>query len=183
VEINITGRHLELTKGITDYAKKRFKKVEEYFDFKENGKLHIVISVDKYIHSAEANLNGQKHSFTAKVTSKDMYTSLDLLETKLITQIKKHKDKIVKPVKGAKRPGIEKILASVPVSGKSGGDKYNEVVEEDLMAAKPMNTEEAMEEAEMAPEKMVLFFNVDFNKVCLIRKRKDKKFGLTISKY
>jgi len=29
----------------------------------------------------------------------------------------------------------------------------------------------------------MMFYNVDFNKVCLLRKRKDGKFGLTISKY
>ena len=59
MEINITGRHLELTKGITDYAKKRFKKVEEYFDFKENGKLHIVISVDKISIQRKPILTGK----------------------------------------------------------------------------------------------------------------------------
>ena len=46
-----------------------------------------------------------------------------------------------------------------------------------------MNTEEAVEELEIAREPIMMFFNVDFNKVCLLRKRKDGKYGLTISKY
>jgi putative sigma-54 modulation protein len=183
VEITITGRHVDLTKGINDYVKKKFKKVEGYFDFKENGALHIVITVEKYRHTAEAILHGKKHNFAAKVESKDMYSSIDLLEDKLMAQIKKHKDKLDKPVKGKTRVSSSNILATLSSASSAKGDQYNEIIEEELQALKPMNTEEAMEEVEISPEKILLFFNVDFNKACLIRKRKDKKYGLTISKY
>jgi len=181
VRIALTGRHITLTKAIKDYAKKRFKKIEDYFDFKQKGELEIIIEVQKYRHLAEANLFSKRHKFTAKVETKDMYSSIDMLETKLINQIKKHKDKIVK---GEKTRGRKlNILANISSADTMKGEKYNEIVEEDMQALKPMNTEEAMEEAELGKEHQMMFYNVDFNKVCLIRKRKDGKYGLTISKY
>ncbi|MFP4465917.1 MAG: ribosome hibernation-promoting factor, HPF/YfiA family [Candidatus Goldiibacteriota bacterium] len=181
MKFNMTGRHITLTKGIKDYTKKRFKKLEEYFDFKQNGELHIVIDVQKYRHLAEANLVSKKHNFTAKVETKDMYASIDKLETKLVGQIKKHKDKLIKPEK--KKDKKTAVLDNIVSADSMSGENYHEVVEEDLEAVKPMNTEEAIEELGMSKEKIFMFYNVDFNKTCILRKRKDGKYGMTISKY
>ena len=182
MKFTITGRHVTLTKSIKSYAQKRFEKIDGYFDFKESGELHIIIEVQKYRHIAEANLHSKKHEFSAKVETKDMYSSIDMIETKLMAQIKKYKDRLVKGEKSKnKRFNLLANITSVSTSMK--GEKYNEIVEEDLQAVKPMNTEEAMEEAEMSSEKAMIFYNIDFNKVCFIRKRKDGKYGMTISKY
>jgi putative sigma-54 modulation protein len=183
VKFTITGRHVTLTKSIKSYAQKRFEKIDEYFDFKESGELHIIIEVQKYRHIAEANLHSKKHEFSAKVETKDMYSSIDMIEAKLMAQVKKHKDKIVKGEKSRNKRFnlLANISAGSSITMK--GEKYNEVIEEELQALKPMNTEEAMEEAEMSSEKAMIFYNIDFNKVCFIRKRKDGKYGLTISKY
>jgi len=181
VKFSITGRHVSLTKAIKTYAQKKFDKIDSYFDFRESGELHVIIEVQKYRHIAEANLHSKKHEFTAKVETKDMYSSIDMLETKLIAQIKKHKDRLVRGEKAKNRK--YNLLANISSMSSMKGEKYNEVVEEDLQALKPMNTEEAMEEAELSQEKTMIFYNIDFNKVCLIRKRKDGKYGMTISKY
>jgi putative sigma-54 modulation protein len=182
VKFTITGRHVALTKAIKIYAQKRFEKIDGYFDFKESGELHIIIEVQKYRHIAEANLHSKKHEFSAKIETKDMYSSIDMIETKLMAQIKKHKDRLVKGEKSKnKRYNLLANISSASTTMK--GEKYNEVIEEDLQALKPMNTEEAMEEAEISNEKAMIFFNIDFNKVCFIRKRKDGKYGMTISKY
>ena len=181
MKFSITGRHVSLTKAIKEYAKKRFKKVEDYFDFKQKGELFITIDVQKYRHFAEANLKSQYHNFTAKVETKDMYSSIDMLEAKLVGQIKKFKDKIVKGEKSRNRR--INMLANINYASTMKGEKYNEIIEEELQALKPMNTEEAIEEVEMNRDKLMMFYNIDFNKVCLLRKRKDGKYGMTISKY
>ncbi len=182
LEINITGRHLTLTKGIKQYVEKKFKKIEDYFDFKEHGELHVIIEVQKYRHMVEANLSSKWHKFSAKAETKDLYSAIDMIEDKLVAQIKKQKDKMDRGDK--KQNKRINILANLGSVTNVKGEKYNEIVEEeDIQALKPMNTEEAMEELEMSKEQMMMFYNVDFNKVCLLRKRKDSKYGLTISKY
>lgn len=181
MKISITGRHIDLTKAIKNYVEKKFSKLEGYFDFRDNGELHIIIEVQKYRHIAEANLHSKDHKFTAKVETKDMYSSFDGLEEKLLNQIKKHKDKLSKHDKS--RNKRINMLANISSVSTMKGEKFNEVVEEELQALKPMNTEEAIEELEISKEGFMLFFNADFSKVCLLRKRKDGRFGLTISKY
>lgn len=181
MEILLTGRHVDITDAIKNYAEKKLSKLDDYFDFKESGRLHVVISVEKFRHIAEGNLRSKKHNISAKVETTDMYSSIDKLEDKLLTQIKKLKEKQQKVIK-SKNKKIN-ILANISNVISSAGEKYNEIIEEELQATKPMNTEEAIEEAELTKEKLILFYNVDFNKVCLLRKRKDGKYGLTISKY
>ena len=183
MKFTITGRHVTLTKAIKSYAQKRFEKIDGYFDFKESSELHIIREVKKYHHIAEANLQSKKHEFSAKVETKDMYSSIDMIEAKLMAQIKKHKDRIVKGEKSKNKR--YNLLANISYAGSTTmkGEKYNEIVEEELQALKPMNTEEAMEETEISDEKAMIFYNIDFNKVCFIRKRKDGKYGMTISKY
>jgi putative sigma-54 modulation protein len=182
LEINITGRHVTLTKAIKQYAVKKLKKIEDYFDFKEHGELHIILEVQKYRQLAEANLTSKGHKFSAKVETKDLYSSIDMIEDKLLSQIKKLKDKMERGEK--KKDKRINILANIGTVTSVKGEKYNEIVEEeDIQAIKPMNTEEAMEELSIAKEQIMMFFNADFNKVCLLRKRKDGKYGLTISKY
>jgi putative sigma-54 modulation protein len=190
LEINITARHVTLTKAIKQYAEKKFMKLEDYFDFKEHGELHIIIEVQKYRHMAEAVLTSKWHKFSARVESKDMYSSLDLIEDKLLSQIKKQKGKINKGEKKLDRSEKKlsgksmNILANLGNTTNVKGENYNEIVEEeDIQAAKPMNTEEAVEELAISKDAAMMFYNADFNKVCLLRKRQDGKYGLTISKY
>jgi putative sigma-54 modulation protein len=181
VQIFITGRHITLTNAIKSYANKKFEKLNDYFDFKESGELHITIDVQKYRHIAEGILRSKQHEFTAKVETKDMYSSIDMLEAKLLVQVKKQKERIVKGEK-VKNKRLN-LLANISTIQSMKGEKYNEIIEEDIQALKPMNTEEAIDELETTDDKIMLFYNVDFNKVCLLRKRKDGKFGLTISKF
>lgn len=181
MQIHITGRHITLTNAIKNYAIKKFEKLNDYFDFRESGELHITIEVQKYRHIAEGILRSKQHEFTAKVETKDMYSSIDMLEAKLLIQIKKHKERLVKGER-VKNKKIN-LLANISTARSMKGEKYNEIIEEDMQATKPMNTEEAIEELSNIDDKIMLFYNVDFNKVCLIRKRKDGKFGLTISKF
>ncbi len=181
MQIFLTGRHITLTNAIKSYAQKKFEKFNDYFDFKDSGELHITIEVQKYRHIAEGILHSKQHEFTAKVETKDMYSSIDMLEAKLLVQVKKHKERIVKGEKI--RNKRLNLLVNISSVKSMKGEKYNEIIEEELQALKPMNTEEALEEIETTDEKILLFYNIDFNKVCLLRKRKDGKFGLTISKF
>ncbi len=178
MEFSITGRHVEITQAIKNYAEKKLGKLENYFDFKENGEIHIIVTVEKYRHTAEGTIRSKRHEFSAKVESKDMYSSLDLLEDKLISQVKKQKEKVKKEGKtrARKSENLEKF-SSINEEG-----EFADVVEEELWAAKPMDTQEAMNEVELMPEKAMMFYNVDFKKICLIRKRKDGKYGISISK-
>lgn len=91
--IQITGRHVEVTKAIHDYVVDKFEKIERHFDHITNS--HIILEVEKQDHKAEATVHASGHAdFFAEAKEKNMYAAIDLLIDKLDRQVVKHKEKI-----------------------------------------------------------------------------------------
>ena len=91
--IQITGRHVEVTPPIHDYVVDKFDKIERHFD--HITKVHVILEVEKQEHKAEATVHAAGHAdLFAKASDKNMYAAIDLLVDKLDRQIIKHKEKI-----------------------------------------------------------------------------------------
>ncbi len=92
MQINITGHHLELTTSLKDYVEKKFEKLTRHFDHVIN--VHVVLTVEKLDHHAEASLQVSGNKIFAEATSDGMYAAVDSLVDKLDRQIVKHKEKL-----------------------------------------------------------------------------------------
>lgn len=92
MQINISGRHVELTPTLRDYVHNRFQKLERHFD--KISQIHAILSVEKLRHKAESTLHMAGGEIYAESTSTDMYTAIDTLADKLVRQVQKHKDKL-----------------------------------------------------------------------------------------
>ncbi len=91
--IQITGRHVEVTSAIHDYVVEKFEKIERHFDHITNA--HIILEVEKQDHKAEATVHASGHAdFFAEAKEKNMYAAIDLLIDKLDRQVVEHKEKI-----------------------------------------------------------------------------------------
>lgn len=91
--IQITGRHLEITQAIKDYVNKKFERLERHFD--HITQVHVVLSVEKTDQIAEATLNAAGHaSFFAESKDVNLYAAIDHLVDMLNRQIVKHKEKL-----------------------------------------------------------------------------------------
>lgn len=91
--IQITGRHVEVTPAIQDYVQKKFERIERHFDHITN--IHVILEVEKKDQLAEATIHASGHAdLFAQAKEKNMYAAIDLLVDKLDRQIVKHKEKI-----------------------------------------------------------------------------------------
>ncbi len=90
MNITIQGRHLTVTPSIHDYVKNKLKKIKFYFEHVVHA--HVVLSVVKNSQLAEATITVEKTHFHNKVTSEDLYKSIDSLFDKLERQVSKHKE-------------------------------------------------------------------------------------------
>jgi len=91
---NISGQHVEVTPALNDYAREKLSKIEKIFQ--NTTTIHVVLRVDDKQQKAEAEvkLAGDKNVIFAAAASEDMYKSIDELEKKLVTQVKKYHTKI-----------------------------------------------------------------------------------------
>ena len=92
MHINLTGHHVELTPPLHDYVNNKMEKLERHFDHVTD--IHVVLSVEKLRHKAEATLHVSGGTLFADAVQEDMYAAIDSLTDKLDRQVKKHKEKL-----------------------------------------------------------------------------------------
>lgn len=94
MQLNITGRHIEVTDSLKDYLDNKFLKLERHFDNINN--VHVILNVEKMNQIAEATLHLNGGEIFAMAEHNDMYAAIDSLIDKLDRQVIKHKEKIKK---------------------------------------------------------------------------------------
>lgn len=91
MQITIAGRHVEVTEALKAHIEKELEKTRGHFDRVIDA--NVVLTVEKHRHIAEITLNANGVRFHGKVSSPDMYTSVDATVDKLDNQIRKFKDR------------------------------------------------------------------------------------------
>jgi len=92
MQIILTGHHVDITQPLRDYVNEKMKRLERHFDHVTD--VHVVLSVEKLRHKAEATMHLAGNDLFADHTEEDMYAAIDGLVDKLDRQLKKHKEKL-----------------------------------------------------------------------------------------
>ncbi len=92
MQLNITGRHIEVTEALNNYIHEKFNRISRHFDQVLN--IDVILEVQKLEHKSEASLYVSGNHIFANSSSNDMYASIDALTDKLDRQLLKHKEKI-----------------------------------------------------------------------------------------
>ena len=92
MQIDLTGQHVEITPPLREYVNNKLERLARH-----SGQLmdiHVILSVEKLRHKAEATLRVNGGSVFADATEEDMYAAIDALTDKLDRQVKKHNEKL-----------------------------------------------------------------------------------------
>lgn len=90
--IEITGRHVDVSDSMRDYAEKRLAKL--VVEFPRVDKVHVILDIQKFTHMAEVVAHAARHiQLEAKATSENMYASIDEAVDKVEAQLRKTLDK------------------------------------------------------------------------------------------
>lgn len=92
MHIDLTGHHTEITEPLRDYVKAKMERLERHFDHVID--VHVVLTVEKLRHKAEANMLLSGNKIHADAVEEDMYAAIDALVDKLDRQVVKHKEKL-----------------------------------------------------------------------------------------
>jgi ribosome hibernation promoting factor len=92
MQIDITGQHLGVTAALRSYIQSKFERLTRHFDHVIG--VHVVLTVSKLEHEAEATLQVVHGKIFADAVDSDMYAAIDALTDKLDRQIKKYKEKL-----------------------------------------------------------------------------------------
>ena len=92
MQISLSGHHVEITDSLRNYVNEKIGKLERHFD--QALDIHVILTVEKLRHKAEATLHVSGSSLHADSVQEDMYAAIDGLVDKLDRQGKKHKEKL-----------------------------------------------------------------------------------------
>ena len=91
MNLNLTGRHLEITPAIRAHVLDKLDKITRHFDHVID--VNIVLSVDKLQQKAEANVHLSGKTIVVECDDANLYVAIDSLVEKLDRQILKYKEK------------------------------------------------------------------------------------------
>ncbi len=94
MQLNITGRHVEITDSLRDYVNSKFGKLERHYDHINN--VHVILDIEKLQQKAEATIKVSGGELFATSQHQDMYAAIDGLIDKLDRQVIKHKEKVAR---------------------------------------------------------------------------------------
>ncbi len=167
MNVIVTGRHMDVTENLKNYAEEKVRKFEKYLS--NISEAMVTLSVEKYRHKAEVLLKVNGVLIQAEGTTGEMYSSIDNVVEKLEKQVKKYKEKLVSHRKGEGK--------TFQVESKEE-ERQPEIIKRKSFEMKPMTPEEAAMQMDLLSKAFFVFTNSSSGDINVVYKRDDGNIGL-----
>lgn len=94
MNIEFTGRHIEVTPAIRTHVEDHFNRIGHLFDGKP-ANIHVIIEVERGLSRSEIVINWRNDVLAANSSVADMYLSLSQTIDKIEKQARRLKDKVI----------------------------------------------------------------------------------------
>lgn len=93
MQLSVTGRHVDITGPMRQYAEEKALKLARFFDRIDS--IDIIVDREPIQHRIEVVIHtDHKQSLVGQVAAGDFYEAIDLVVDKLSQQLRKHKEKL-----------------------------------------------------------------------------------------
>jgi putative sigma-54 modulation protein len=189
LKIIITGRNIELTPPLKEFAEKKMESIKTYVE--QLQEIDMILSVEKtknqgILHTAEVTVWAKGINFRATQSHPDMYAAMDLILDKLQKQIGKYKDKLkAKPNRKHKQRDFHFKhqvfnVPEAPVLTQAEELSKSEpmIVRSNNFFSKPMFVDEAADQLKCLQQEFIVFSNAQSGEVNVVYRRNDGNIGL-----
>jgi putative sigma-54 modulation protein len=172
MQTSVTFKNLDPSENLKSYARGKLDRFDKFLD--NPAEANVVLSVEKFRHIAEININGDRLTINGKEETNDMYSAIDMVLDKLEKQIKKNKQKI-RERRGALKTRTKEMIAEniAPVEEEPAREIRIKNIE-----YKPMDVEEAVMQMDLVTDDFLVFTNARTDQINVLYRRKDGDFGL-----
>jgi len=182
MQIIFSGKHVEVTPALKQYAETKLNKLSRFFDGVQE--VHVMESTLRNQHIVEVTLKANGTLIRAEERSADMYSSIDLVVDKLERQLSRYKERFLTRTReslGGHKPAEsapETVAANTAEEEGAGEENASRIVRTKRFAVKPMDPEEAALEMEMIGHDFYVFRNAENDEVNVVYRRRDGNYGL-----
>lgn len=171
--LTFTGTNMEVTDALKQMTKKKFGKLDKYFE--EDVKADVTFSVEKERQILEVTINLPGTILRAEEATDDMYATIDKVVDILERQIRKHKTKLQNRYQDGRTIRFENIA---PLTREEEEKEKPKIVKTKRFDMKPMDVEEAVLQMELLRHNFFMFLNAETDDLNVLYKRKDGNYGL-----
>ncbi len=172
MQTSVTFKNIDSSENLRTYVSDKLDRFDKYLY--NPAEANVVLSVEKFRHIAEININGDRLNINGKEETEDMYSAIDMVLDKLESQIKKSKEKIRARRGAHKSREKEGFALDVPPLE---DDRTGQVRIKNI-EYKPMHVEEAVMQMDLIDQNFLVFTNARTNNVNVLYRRKDGDYGL-----
>jgi putative sigma-54 modulation protein len=179
--IIITGRHVEITDAIREYATKKIESL--HLDYPRIIEAKVILDIEHHRQIAEIILFCADHIvIEVKSTTEDIYASLDESTSKIARRMRKFKTRLLKSHRPRKNGSIRHIEEQVFHADDLHGEEETieaAYVHKEPYKVRPLFPDEAILDLEMSSARpFVVFHNQATHKLAIMFRRKDGEYGL-----
>lgn len=173
MNLNYTGKNMDLTDALRDVTEKKMGKLDKYFQKDIQG--NVTFSSEKNRKIIEVTINLPGTIIRAEESTDDMYASIDKAVDVLERQIRKYKTRLQKKYQNNKTIRFENLS---PLKEEEEEDDSPKIVRRKRFLLKPMMAEEAILQMELLGHNFYVFMDADTGTSNIIYKRRDGNYGL-----
>lgn len=165
---SVRFKNLEPSDALKAYVKEKLDRMDKYFNGPADA--NVVLSIEKFRHSAEINIMGDRLTINGKEETEEMYAAIDMVLDKLEVQIKKNKQKS----RAHRSKGKGDPQAFAMTDEESAGPR----VRVQHIDYKPMDVDEAVMQMDLINNTFLVFTNARTETVNVLYRQKDGNYGL-----
>ena len=171
--VRVRGKNLEVTPALKDYVEKKVETITK--QFKTVGEITAVMRIERNKHIVEITVPASGILLRAQETTKDMYSSIDLVVEKIERQIHKYKTRLMK----RKYSNFADTAVPAPAPAAEAADEGEfEIIKNKRFIMHPMTPEEAILQMNLLNHDFFVFYDPDLGATNVVYRRKDGKYGL-----
>lgn len=190
-DITITGRNVQITESMKDYAMEKVSKIERFTD--RILEVNVIMDIQKLEHRVDIVMKIGHIKINSHASTNDMYASIDKAVDKLEAQFRRYKAKLQNH-HNKKVPSVDMIVSVLEritqedevnadieeESRRQAESKYgfHRVLKEETCPLKTLTLNEATMKMDLSGDAFLIFRNEEDRKIKVIYRRKDDNYGI-----
>jgi putative sigma-54 modulation protein len=183
MNIDIAGRHVEITKALRAFIEERLHKLESLLD--GPSKAHVVLAIEKHRHLAEIQIKSRTALLSGAKETEDLKASINQVVERLEGQARRHKEKLRgrKKREGRKIAAVEAAVEAIPVAPKRrarlqpAAGARTPLLRSERYRLKPLSAEDAAMELDATGGDLLVYRDARTYRVNVVYRRRDGNFA------
>lgn len=181
MNLNVHGRHVEITDHIREYIEKKIAKLERHLSNIDEVRGELTESStrsqnDRY--TFQLTILGNRNILRAEESTGDIFASIDAVMEKMGRQIEKVEGRRKSRRRKASLATSTDAIVAAAFEEQADEDEGPHIVRQKRFIVQPMDEEEAQEQLELLGHDFFLYYNSQDRAVNLIYRRKDGNYGV-----